>query len=527
MSTKLGTSAHRFRLSAATLALSLTITLGNLPAHAAPTLACGYINESSFTAPPEKPWQVLATEPVVDAAGMPLRAFAGYMVDNAILQNGNTTYIGYFNQDGLITVASKTGNGAWQAQTLDENLTYDSHAKITLALDKNGNLHVAALTAAGNDRGLRYWLTGKAGDISTLARSRMIPTFGERPGGVLIAYEDIASYPEFYTGPDGRLYFRFQAGWVGGAYTAVFQFNPTSRSWELSDPATGLAGLAIVFNGWSGTPARNAYPSPPVKGPDGKYHMYWTWRSSGSADTGSELHYAVSSDLKVWKNARGESVIDAWWWGDGNPNTQFYPGQKSTMVDNVPEGGGLLNGDAIGIGFDADGKPVITYAKYAESGSTQTTQLFMARPNPVQTGNIWNTQQVTSWTGTRNLAANEFGANILTANAGVKVEGNYLTTEYICMSQAHKLYLEPKTGRIVADIPVPPAAKLPDAVFASTFAPGYKITTRTFFEKSATPTSAMLLRWDGGPYIHDGDLITNVGPYPIEGSPLTVFRIMR
>ncbi len=516
------TKHRRLRLAASATAVALVgaaiaavgapaLAAGDDPAPTRTNLVCEYENEGTFTNPASTAWRVTASEVVADAAGRQARAWSGYSVHQVIAENAGATYIGYFDQDRTLTIAKRgAADSAWSITSLGVKLEHDSHSNIELAFDTNGNVHVVARVKYVDS--LRYWATTTPGDLSTLASASMIP--GWKDGTT--PFESWVSYPELYTGVGGQLFFRYQHGQPGGSYTIVYQFNAATKAWELSNPGTGYHGLAKVWKGWETTPSWSAYPTVPEKGPDGKYHMIWTWRGDGSPNSNSQVAYAVSDDLRVWKNVKGEVVS----------TNGFQYNDLAPVVDNVPKGGGVLNGSGMALGFDAAGKPVISYIKYAGSGANATTQLFTARPSGTASGNGWAIQQVTAWSGKYDLANNILDSGFLNANEGARQVGDYLAIPYLCQQKGHTLYLDAASGERVADVPTAQDTALPDSVLRSDFAPGNFIWPQSVRTETSTASSARLLKWEAGPWVVDGDTEPH-WTYPTEGSPLTVFTLTR
>ncbi|MCA9434001.1 MAG: BNR-4 repeat-containing protein, partial [Candidatus Omnitrophica bacterium] len=94
------------------------------------------------------------------------------------------------------------------------------------------------------------------------------------------------------------------------------------------------------------------------KGPDGVYHLCWVWRDTPDCETNHTLSYARSSDLVHWENS------------DETPIKLPMTLETAEVVDPVPPGGGILNGNTK-IGFDHEGRAVISYHKNDEEGNTQ------------------------------------------------------------------------------------------------------------------------------------------------------------
>ncbi|WON75641.1 BNR repeat-containing protein [Serratia sp. UGAL515B_01] len=474
-------------------------------------ISCPFENQETFTIEPQKPWAVTAIETVADQSGKQAKMWAGYATNPSIVEHGDTKYIGYFDVNKEFTVAKRAAHEAsWTIITIGEKLEHDSHSNVAMAIDTNGNLHVVARLRFADK--LNYWMTTTPGELSTLTRTGMIPQWKDNGN----SFEAWVSYPTFYTGVNGQLFFRYQHGLPGAAYSNIYQFNAMKRAWELWDPKTEYQGLAKVFGGWYTNPSKSAYPSVPKKGPDGRYHMIWTWRGGEGADSNSEVHYVVSDDMHVWKNVKGDIVS----------NIAFMYGDPRTVVDPVPMGGGLLNNSGMALGFDTEGKPIVSYFKYAVENNEKTTQLFTARPGGSATGNGWVLKQVSAWTGLYDLSNNIVDSGFLDTHEGVKPIGNYLGIQYLCQSKIHRLYLDPITGERVADVLVPVNDIMPIEIERSAFAPGNFIWGQYTFTEDSTDSKAVLLKWEAGPYIVNGDTRVN-WTYPIEGSPLTVSSIER
>ncbi|WP_426625796.1 BNR-4 repeat-containing protein [Leifsonia sp. McL0607] len=179
------------------------------------------------TPPAQGNWKVASSTPVLDAKGVQARTFSGWMVPQEVLEEGDTTCVGYFDGQKRLTIAKQKAGGAWSSVTLDKTLNHDSHARIALALDTNGNLRVKTHTDSSDDK-LEYWVTTAGDDLSTLKAGTMVPWWTTTVDGVTYPMEDLANrYGEFYKGADGQLFFRGRVGSAGGAYTIAS--NTTRR----------------------------------------------------------------------------------------------------------------------------------------------------------------------------------------------------------------------------------------------------------------------------------------------------------
>ena len=112
-------------------------------------------------------------------------------------------------------------------------------------------------------------------------------------------------------------------------------------------------------------------------GPDGYFHLVWVWRNTPDCATNHDLTYARSRDMKTWETSGGKAL--------------HLPIKLASaeVVDAVPPGGGIINGNAK-LGFDSKKRPVITYHKHDAKGRTQ---IYNAR---LESGR-WKIYQTTEW----------------------------------------------------------------------------------------------------------------------------------
>ena len=281
-------------------------------------------------------------------------------VGQALLTNSDVQYVAYYEANRQMTVASRpVGGTTWTHQPLGTDVGTDGHNSVTMAVDRDGQLHVA-----GNMHNvpLIYFRTSTAGDVTTLARV---------PSMVDPDTERSETYPVFLHTSTGQLIYNFRSGVSGNGVTYYNIYDEATRTWSrlLDQP---------LFDGQG---AGNAYPSDPLLGPDGRFHLVWVWRATGDASTNHTLCYARSADLVHWETVGGDPLA--------LPITQPTAG---VVVDPVPVYGGLLNGVPI-IGFDADQRPVVSYYKLDAKANTQ---VYAARPAG---RNRWQVVQVSRWTG--------------------------------------------------------------------------------------------------------------------------------
>lgn len=273
----------------------------------------------------------------------------------SLLTAGKRQYVGYYDKDRRMTIASRSlDSNKWQYQILPTKVGWDSHNYITMAVDRDGHLHVS-----GNMHCVKliYFRTDKPGDIATLKRYAMTGKAENR-----------ATYPKFLTDRQGELIFNYRDGGSGNGMRIYNKYNRQTRSWSrlLDKPLLDGQGK------------RNAYPAGPVRGPNGWFHIVWVWRDTPDCATNGHLSYARSKDLIGWESASGEKV-----------ELPMTLGDKSLCVDPIESGGGIINGCEKLI-FDTDDRPVISYHKSDANGNMQ---IYATR---FEDGN-WAVHQLTNW----------------------------------------------------------------------------------------------------------------------------------
>jgi len=295
------------------------------------------------------------------------QVWAGHPVGFCLLTHGNRQYIAYYNASRNMVVGQRNlSEDGFHLHVMPATyrethggtstvLNWDSHNSVTLAVDRDGYIHLA-----GNMHvhPLTYFRSTKPNDISTLEQiMEMIGT-----------EEKQCTYPNFMLTREGELIFHYRDGGSGRGNEIYNIYSTQTKTWRrlLDTPLTDGEGLM------------NAYQTQPTLLADNWYHVYWVWRDTPDCETNHSLSYIKSPDLRNWYNAFGEPIK--------MPATIH---DKSIIVDPIPPGGGIIN-LAARLCLDENLKPLFVYHKYDEAGNLQ---LYVARIE----GNKWTYRQITDW----------------------------------------------------------------------------------------------------------------------------------
>lgn len=261
------------------------------------------------------------------------KVWAGCPVGFAFQVHKGACYLGYYQADRSMTIARREKNSSeWEYKVLPTKIGWDSHNYIVMTFDADDILHVAGNMHAVP---LIYFRADKPNDISSLKR---IPVMT----GIL---EKRMTYPKFLTDGNNRLLFCYRDGGSGNGNTYWNRYDEKTKTW------TRLMDKPI----FDGQKLMNAYPSGPVKGSDGFYHLIWVWRDTPDCATNHDLTYARSKDLIHWEDSAGKPIPLPMTLAEGE------------RIAPIPAGGGLLN-SSIHLAFDKQGRVLISYSQYSPDG---------------------------------------------------------------------------------------------------------------------------------------------------------------
>jgi len=341
--------------------------------------------------------------------------WSGHPVHFALLTRGSRQFVAFYDADRHLTVAARSlDSDQWQFQRLPTQLGWDSHNYVTLAADGDGQLHLS-----GNMHcvPLIYFRTQQPEDIHSFER---VPAMVGRN-------ENRCTYPRFLTGAQGELIFTYRDGSSGNGDQYFNVYDPASRTWRrlLDEPLFTGEGL------------RNAYFHGPVRDPAGVFHLCWVWRDTPDCATNHDLSYARSRDLTHWETSGGDAL------------QLPISLARAEIVDPVPVQGGLINGNTV-IGFDPQGRVVISYHKFDAAGKTQ---LYNARREEAG----WKSYQTSDWDyrwefGGGGSIGFEIGFGPVTAAADGSLTQAYRHVKY----GSGRWRLDPQTLRAVGPAPREP-----------------------------------------------------------------------
>lgn len=399
--------------------------------------------------------------------------WSGHPVGFALLTEAPHQFVAYYDSSrAMIVKHRQLGSDNWDKKVLSETIGWDSHNYISMALDDQGHLHVSGNMHVNP---LVYFQATEPYNIQSLERRKNL--IGE--------LEDRATYPKFFSDPKGDLIFTYRDGGSGNGNQIYNRYDPDSGEWSrlLDQPLMDGKG------------EMNAYLHGPVLGPDNYYHLIWVWRDTPDAATNHDISYTRSKDLIHWEKS------------DGSPQTLPITIDNGEIIDPVPPGGGMINGNTV-IGFDLDQRPVVSYHKYDPNGHTQ---IYNARPN----NNGWQIHQATDWNfrwdfGGRGSIVNRVGLSPIAHEDGQLTQRFWIDTV-----GTQKYLLDPDQLSALEQLPYDKGYPENLEVVRSTF-PGMEVQTKAERTEDGT---LYLLRWETLGRNRDRP---RTGPLP-EASPLVLY----
>lgn len=374
-------------------------------------------------------------------------AWAGHPVGFDMVTEPPHQFVAYYDSNRIMTVAQrKLAEQNWTKIKLDQQVGWDSHNSIEMALDSQGHIHLSGNMHVDT---LVYFKSEAPWQIKTLHRQKEL----------IGSEEDAVTYPEFLQGPAGDLIFTYRDGSSGQGSQIFNRYDPETGEWSrlLDEPLLDGQG------------AMNAYMHGPVPGPDGNFHLIWVWRNNPDAATNHDLSYAQSPDLVNWYKS------------DGTPQQLPITYQNAEVIDPVPVNGGMINGNTV-IGFDHRDRVVVTYHKFDEQGNTQVYNARLENDD-------WQIYQTTDW----NFRWAFGGWGSIDSRVGVhsvKTEGEALVqTIFVDTAGAEKYWLNKQDLSVQKKAPAPK----PYPAELEQSSPGYD---DVHLIQNSTGGKRYLLRWE-------------------------------
>ena len=417
-----------------------------------------------------KPWKLADS---VDVAPV----WSGHTVGFALLTDGDQQFVAYYDAQRRLTVASRRlGSAEWTSKVLPTSIKWDSHNYVTMAFDSEGQLHVS-----GNMHcvPLIYFRTTRPRDVTSLEQ---IPSMvGEQ--------EDRCTYPRFLAGAKGELIFTYRDGSSGNG----------NQIWNVYDPASKQWSRLLDTPLFSGEGKRNAYFTGPIQDEQGMFHVCWVWRETSDCSTNHDLCYARSPDLVHWEKS------------DGTPLELPITLASAEVVDPVPQGGGIINGNTK-VGFDAEGRVILSYHKHDGNGYTQAYNARRGKDG-------WDISQASDWDYRWEFkGGGSIPFEIRVGSVSVTDGGVLVQTQSHAKRRGGRYQLDPETLKPVGPAPREPGSPPGLGRVESQF-PGMQIRRANDLGQKEEGVR-YLMQWETRPPNRDR-------PYPGDLPPPSMLRVFK
>jgi hypothetical protein len=250
---------------------------------------------------------------------------------DALVSHVGYQYLAYYDaRRNVCLTRRKLPDGPWETIRFTDYLfqSHDAHNTISMGIcPTDGTIHLA-FDHHGHPLHYRVSSKGVATTPETVSWDTSLFSLvtAELEKGMPIRI----TYPRFFQTPEGELQFCYRRGGSGNGDRMLVDYDSGSGKWTNTRQIDAGKGEFEDDLGKSST--RCSYPNGYTYGPNGKLHVTWVWRETGS-DPNHDLVYVYSGDLgKTWLNNDGQKI-------DGPPGIQST---GITVVD-IPRSLGLMN----------------------------------------------------------------------------------------------------------------------------------------------------------------------------------------
>lgn len=382
--------------------------------------------------------------------------WAGHRVGFCLMTHGDHQFAAYYDAERHMSVAGrKLGEKRWTVAKLDSTLGWDSHNYVTLAIDRQGGLHVCGNMHVAP---LVYFRSEKPLDVASLRR---IPA-------MIGDAENRVTYPQFFRTSEGTLLFLYRDGSSGNGRRLINAYDEAASVWTRYLDTPLLDGTARNVS---------AYPAPLQQGPDGFFHMVWMWRETPDCRSNFHISYARSRNLKHWETAGGKPVA-----------LPITPDNLDVVVDPTPANRGMIN-MGFDVSFDPSNRAVIHYHNYDPNGNSQ---IYLARWE----GDAWAIRQASRWEHRWDFqGGGSISADLGAGPVQVLADGRFVQSWSHVKYGSGAWLLNPTTLQIAGTIKLPPQypAQLTKPL---TEFPGIGVRWTSDLTDNSGRDSRYVLRWE-------------------------------
>jgi hypothetical protein len=281
--------------------------------------------------------------------------WSAHPVDFDILTTDKFQYVAYYDTSRTMCIAQRRiDNKDWEITHLPSVTGWDTHNYIDIIRDKDGYIHIS-----GNMHNvpLIYFRSNALDNINEFNQLSMIGRD-----------EDRSTYPVFFNDPEGNLFFQHRNGSSGNGIYYWNKYDENTKAWIRMNEKG-------IFDGEDEV---GAYPCQLTTGPDGYFHIVWTWRLNGNANTNHNLSHMRSKDLVNWETIKGKQL-----------SLPVTYSNFDVIIDPIGPWNGLINGDFYP-SWDNQNRLCITYHRYDREGISQILAIRWESDR-------WKLYQVSKW----------------------------------------------------------------------------------------------------------------------------------